>query len=155
MRPSMHHRTSHPMKVYEPMFHFAPRVYKDTKLQLWDMVYNEGKTVQDAMGHVYEREDVLHGRILADRDGNSYEAWREANVKKGAWICHEFVYAGLCTLCFSLKQMLCCSGACSLRRTSRRFELKHWRCLELRTLGSKVHQVPRPSPNPNPNGPQP
>ena len=82
MHPSMHHGTSHPMKVYEPMFHFAPRVYKDTKLKLWDMVYNEGKTVQDAMGHVYEREDVLHGRILADRDGNSYEAWREGNVKK-------------------------------------------------------------------------
>ena len=37
------------------------------------------------------------------------------------------------------KQMLCCYGTCSVRRTLRRLKLKHWRCFELRTLGSKVH----------------
>ena len=44
------------------------------------MMHNEEKTVQDAMGHVYEREDVVHERMLADRDGNSYEDWRAGNV---------------------------------------------------------------------------
>ena len=54
------------MKVYEPVFHFTPGVHQNRKLELSNMMYNKEKTVQDAMGHAYEREDVVHEHILAD-----------------------------------------------------------------------------------------